>query len=376
MIEKANIDRKLARLPEIESRLSNPATAANQKLFRELVREHAALQRLSKKSERYFSLNADLAEHRDLIGKSDADPELKELAAAEIEGIEKAHAAAEKDLMFALVPPDPSDSRNAIVEIRAGTGGDEAALFAGDLFRMYSHYCELKKWKISIVDASASNVGGYKEIIFTVQGENVYGALKFESGGHRVQRIPVTEAQGRIHTSAATVAVFPEADEDDEIEIKPDELRIDVFCSSGPGGQSVNTTYSAVRITYLPTGLAVQSQDERSQHRNKDKAMSVLKSRLLDERRRVEEEKMGNTRRNLIGSGDRGARVRTYNFPQNRLTDHRINLTLYSLNRIVEGDLDEVLSALRDSDLEMRLETEFKGQTSDVRNQKSEEDEE
>jgi peptide chain release factor 1 len=359
MIEKAHVDRLLARIPEIESQLSNPATAANQKLFRELVRAHASLLKLSKKAERFFTLDADLREHRDLIGNPDADPELKELAKSEIDGLEKSLPAAEKDLMFELIPPDPSDSRKAIVEIRAGTGGDEASLFAGDLFRMYSHFCESKRWKISIVDASGSTVGGYKEIIFTVQGEGAYGVLKFESGGHRVQRIPVTETQGRIHTSAATVAVFPEAEEDDDIEIKPDDLRIDVFCSSGPGGQSVNTTYSAVRITYLPTGLAVQSQDERSQHRNKEKAMSVLKSRLLDARRRAEEEKKDSTRRSLTGSGDRSARVRTYNFPQNRLTDHRINLTLYSLSRIVEGELADVLTALRDSDLQMRIETEL-----------------
>jgi peptide chain release factor 1 len=360
MIEKEYIDRFLARLPEIESRLSQPATVANQKLYLSLVREHAALQKLAKKAERYFSLYEDVKEHRELIANPDADPELKELAKTEIEALERSFAEVEKDLMFALIPPDPNDSRNAIVEIRAGTGGDEAALFAGDLFRMYNHYFESTGWKLSIVDASPSNIGGYKEVIFTVEGEGVYGVLKFESGGHRVQRIPATETQGRIHTSAATVAVFPEAEEEDEIEIKPDEIRVDVFCSSGPGGQSVNTTYSAVRITHLPTGMAVQSQDERSQHRNKDKAMAVLKARLLDLKRREEEAKMGNTRRSLTGSGDRSERIRTYNFPQNRLTDHRINLTLHSLNRIMEGEIGDVLTALRNSDIELRLESEIK----------------
>jgi len=364
MIEKEHVDRLLVRLPEIESKLSNPATVANQKLYLGLVREHAALQKLAKKAERYFSLYEDVKEHRELIAKPDADPELKELAKTEIESLEQSFAAVEKDLMFALIPPDPNDGRNAIMEIRAGTGGDEAALFGGDLFRMYSRYCESRKWKIGIVDASPSNIGGYKEVIFTVEGEGAYGVLKYESGGHRVQRIPATETQGRIHTSAATVAVFPEAEEEDDIEIKPDEIRLDVFCSSGPGGQSVNTTYSAVRITHLPSGIVVQSQDERSQHRNKDKALAVLKARLLDQRRRDEEAKMGNTRRSLTGSGDRSERIRTYNFPQNRLTDHRINLTLHSLNRIIDGEIGDVLTALRDSDTELRLESETRSKKS------------
>ena len=272
--------------------------------------------------------------------------------------LEKALPKAELDLTVALLPPDPSSNRNAIVEVRAGTGGAEAALFAGDLFRMYSRYAEDRKFKIGMVDASPGEAGGYKEVIFGIEGEGAYSVFQFESGGHRVQRIPATEAQGRIHTSAATVAVFPEAEAEDDIEIDPDDLRIDIFCSSGAGGQSVNTTYSAVRITHLPTNTVVQCQDERSQRRNKDKAMAVLKSRLLDAQRRVEEEKMGSTRRDMIGSGDRSARIRTYNFPQNRVTDHRINLTLYNLNQVIEGKLDELIDALRKHDTELRLQAQ------------------
>ncbi|MDD4870528.1 MAG: peptide chain release factor 1, partial [Kiritimatiellae bacterium] len=297
---------------------------------------------------------------RELIASESADAELKELAKTEITDLEKALPVAERELLIALLPPDPSDSRNAIMEIRAGTGGDEAALFAGDLFRMYSHYAERNSWKIGMIDGSTSEIGGYKEVIFSVEGQDVYAALKYESGGHRVQRIPETEGSGRIHTSAATVAVFPEADPDDDIEIKPDEIRVDIFCSSGPGGQSVNTTYSAVRITHLATGVVVQSQDERSQKRNKDKAMAVLKARLLDLRRREEDEKKGNFRRSQIGTGDRSERIRTYNFPQNRLTDHRINFTLYSLDKVIDGDIGELLTTLRERDVQLRLETEMK----------------
>ena len=283
------------------------------------------------------------------------DGELAELARQEIAALEPEIAALERTLTELLTPRDPLDDRDAIVEVRAGTGGDEAALFAAELFRMYGKYAEGRGWKVGLVDSRPSDLGGFKEAVFTVEGEAAYGTLRYESGGHRVQRVPVTEAQGRIHTSAATVAVFPEAEPEDEIEIKPDEIRVDIFCSSGPGGQSVNTTYSAVRVTHLPTGLVAQSQDERSQHRNKDKAMAVLKARLLDQRRREEEERTGLTRRSLTGSGDRSERVRTYNFPQNRVTDHRVNVTLYSLDRVIEGDLEPLLSALSERDLEMRL---------------------
>jgi peptide chain release factor 1 len=355
MIEREHVEKRLARLTELETELSQPETVANQKRYRSLLKEHAALKKLEEKSQRYFSLADELAEHRSLVHDTTADPELKELAASEIDALEASTTAAQKTLMAALLPPDPNDSRNIIMEIRAGTGGDEAALFAGNLYRMYQRFAEINAWKIGVVDAAPSEVGGYKEVVFSVEGSDVYPRLKYESGVHRVQRVPVTESQGRVHTSAATVAVFPEVEEDDALEIAPEELRIDTFCASGAGGQHVNKVASAVRITHLPTGIVAQSQDERSQHRNRDKAMAVLKARILDQKQREEEARMGSARRSQIGSGDRSERVRTYNFPQNRLTDHRINLTLYSLDRIMEGELDELTAALRDHDVELRL---------------------
>ena len=250
------------------------------------------------------------------------------------------------------------------MEIRAGTGGDEAALFAGDLYRMYTRYGEQRGWKTAIMDASSTSLGGYKEVIFSVEGDDVFRTLQFESGAHRVQRIPATETQGRIHTSAATVAVLPEAEDVDEIEVQPDEIRIDTYRASGAGGQHVNKTDSAVRLTHAPTGLVVQSQDERSQHRNKEKAMRVLKARLLDLQRQEEINKMASTRRNQVGSGDRSERIRTYNFPQNRVTDHRINLTLYSLDRMMEGMMQELLGTLYERNVEIRLQEELEGQVS------------
>ncbi len=354
MIDRDYIEKVLAPLHDIEAELSTPEAAADQKRFRSLVQEHAHLRGIEKNAERYLSLLDRLAENRELAA-DESEADLAELAAAEIEEIEEAIPGAEKALMVSLLPPDPDRNRNGIMEIRAGTGGDEAALFAGDLFRMYGRYAESRGWKIDLIDASTSEIGGYKEVVFSVEGENVYGSLRHEMGGHRVQRVPVTESSGRIHTSAATVAVFPEADDDDEIDLNPEEIRVDIYCASGPGGQGVNTTYSAVRVTHLPTGIVAQSQDERSQHRNKEKAMSVLSARILDQKRREEAEKMGDARRSQIGSGDRSERIRTYNFPQNRLTDHRINLTLYSLDRVMEGGLDELLNAIAEHDLETRL---------------------
>jgi peptide chain release factor 1 len=356
MIEKQHVERALARLPEIERLLADPAAAANRLRFRDLVREHANLRKIQEKAEAHRRLEQQAAEHRGLLASEQADPDLKALARSEIADVEQALARAEKELQLALAPPDPADVRGAILEIRAGTGGDEAALFAADLFRMYSRYADQRKWKVGLIDASASGVGGYKEIVFSVEGPDAYGHLRFESGVHRVQRVPVTEAAGRIHTSTATVAVFPEAEPEDDIEINPAELRIDVFCASGPGGQHVNKTSSAVRITHLPTGVVAQSQDERSQHRNREKAMAVLLARILDARRREEDERKGNARRTQIGSGDRSERIRTYNFPQNRLTDHRINLTLYSLNRLIEGEIGEVVHALREHAARIRME--------------------
>lgn len=359
MIERRQIERKLDRLQATEAALTDPAVLSNPRLLREKVREHAALKRLETLALEYFRILDEIPLNREMASDGSTAAELREMARQEITEMEARLPAVERDVLIALLPPDPTDRRNAVLEVRAGTGGDEAALFAGDLFRMYTRYCESRGWKIGVIDASASDVGGYKEVVFTVTGENAYGALRFESGGHRVQRVPVTEAQGRIHTSAATVGVFPEVEEEDAIDIPADELRIDIFCAGGKGGQGVNTTYSAIRITHLPTGLVAQCQDERSQHRNKDKALSVLKSRLLDQRRQAEEAKIGKTRRDLIGSGDRNQRIRTYNFPQNRMTDHRVNLTLYSLDRIIEGNLQPLLDALHQHDLAQRLEAEL-----------------
>ncbi|HAS83266.1 MAG TPA: peptide chain release factor 1 [Verrucomicrobia bacterium] len=358
MIDSAIIDRVLIRIPEIESRLSDPATASEPLRFRALIKEHSHLKRVADKAQRYLQLTRSIEENR-VMAADDADPDMAALAREELEASETELPLAEKDLRLNLLPPDPDDNRNAVMEIRAGTGGDEAALFAGDLFRMYARYAESKGWKIGVVDASPGEIGGYKEVIFGVQGDGVFGVLRHESGTHRVQRVPQTEAQGRIHTSAATVAVFPEVEEDDDIVIPPEEVRIDIFRSSGPGGQSVNTTDSAVRVTHLPTGVTVQCQDEKSQHRNREKAMMVLKARLLDHKLREEAERQGAARRLQIGSGDRSERIRTYNFPQNRLTDHRINLTLYSLDRIVEGLLEDVIQPLREHAMEARMQAEL-----------------
>jgi peptide chain release factor 1 len=360
MIDRRHVEKALARLTEIESRLSEPGTASNQKLYQQLVREHSALKKLSDKAQRFFDLMTTFEEHSALIKDESSDSELRELAQSEIGEIEEALPQAEKDLMFALLPPEPSEERNAIVEVRAGTGGDAAALFAGDLFRMYSRFAETQGWKINLISASASEVGGFKEIMFSVEGAHVYKVLQYESGGHRVQRIPVTESSGRIHTSAATVAVFPEVEAEDDITIPPDEVRIDIYRASGPGGQSVNTTDSAVRLTHIPTGVVVQCQDEKSQQRNREKAMKVLTARILDKRRQDEADAMGKKRRALIGSGDRSERIRTYNFPQNRLTDHRINMTLYSLDRAMEGALEDLTNVLREHDLQERVAQELK----------------
>jgi len=359
MIDRLQVEKMLRKVQAAEAALTDPAVLGNPKLLRQKVREHATLKRMEEFARRYFRLLDERASNRQLADDATADQELREMARLETAAIEAALPESERDLLYALLPPDPADSRNAVFEIRAGTGGEEAALFAAVLFRMYSKYCEMRGWKLGVIDASPSEIGGYKEILFTVAGDGAYGWLRFESGGHRVQRVPVTEAQGRIHTSAATVGVFPEAEEEDDIVIPPEELRIDIFCAGGHGGQGVNTTYSAIRITHLPTGLVAQCQDERSQHRNKEKALNVLKARLLDQRRQAESAKMGKTRRDLIGSGDRSQRIRTYNFPQNRMTDHRVNLTLYSLDRIVEGQLDGLLEALRRHDLNQRLEGEL-----------------
>ena len=331
--------------------MGDPAVLGDAARYRATVREHTALRKLEAAAKRYFKLLDDIDGNKALLD----DPDFGPMAKEELEKLEGEVPAAERAVLAGLLPPDPLEGRNAVFEVRAGTGGEEAALFAGDLFRMYSRYCEAKGWAVHVMSSSPTSLDGYKEIIFTVEGDGAYGLFRFESGGHRVQRVPETEAQGRIHTSAATVVVFPEADEEDELEIPEKDLRIDLFCAGGAGGQHVNKTESAVRMTHLPTGLVAQCQDERSQIRNREKCLATLKARILDFRRREEEAKLGASRLTLRGSGDRSERIRTYNFPQNRLTDHRVDLTLYSLDRIIEGALDPVLSALREKDLSERI---------------------
>ena len=331
------------RLTELDASLADPATSADMKRFRAVAREQTEASALVTLWRRYQQRERDLAGAREMQG----DAEFAELVRDEIAGAQSDLDALQSDVQAALLPKDADDDRNAFVEIRAGTGGDESALFAGDLTRMYLRWCERAGFRTEVMSESASELGGYKEIVLRIDGSGAYGKLRFESGGHRVQRVPVTESQGRIHTSAATVAVMPEPDEAEEVQLNPAELRIDTFRASGAGGQHVNKTDSAIRITHLPTGLVAECQDDRSQHRNKAKAMAVLVARLRDKERNERATKEAATRKGLIGSGDRSDRIRTYNFPQGRLTDHRINLTLYKLGMVMDGDLDEVFAALQ-----------------------------
>ena len=333
------------RFKELEAQLSDTAVMQDMKKYSELMKEHAAAKEIVDYYAIYKKTVSQLEEAREMAG-SESDPELKEMAKEEIKELEEQKETQIKELRTLLIPKDPLDLKNIIMEIRAGTGGDEAALFAADLFRMYSKYAELKKWKIEIMSSHESGLGGFKEIVFSVSGKNVYENMKFESGVHRVQRIPETESGGRIHTSAVTVAVLPEAEETD-IQINPEDLKIDVYRSSGPGGQCVNTTDSAVRMTHIPTGLVVICQDEKSQIKNRAKALRVLRSRLYEMEEAKKQKERSEARKSQVGSGDRSERIRTYNFPQNRLTDHRINLTLYKLDLIINGELDELLDALK-----------------------------
>ncbi|MCL7961076.1 MAG: peptide chain release factor 1 [marine benthic group bacterium] len=342
----------------LAAQLADPAVLEDPGRLRTVAQQHSDMTPLVEAGRQYLKMLDDLAQARELLDSNEA--ELASMARLEVESLEEDMDGVEERLRALLVPKDPLDDRPAVVEIRAGTGGDEAGLFAADLYRMYSRYADARDWVIEVLSSSEGTLGGLKEVIFIVRGRDAYGALRYESGVHRVQRVPVTESSGRIHTSAASVAVLPEAEEVD-VEVDPGDLKIDVFRSSGPGGQSVNTTDSAVRITHLPTGLVVSCQDEKSQHKNKAKAMKVLRSRLLDRVVAEQEAERSRERRAHVGTGDRSAKIRTYNFPQNRVTDHRINLTLHQLESVLGGNLDEVVEALRAAGLEERMHEEDQG---------------
>ncbi len=335
--------RQRARLHELDALLSAPDVVDNMERFKTLSREHADASTVVEVFNRYLQREADLTAANEML----ADADMADMAREEIDTAQADMAQLDTDLQQLLLPKDPDDERNAFVEIRAGTGGDESALFAGDLARLYTRYAERQGWQVEVVSESPSELGGYKEVVLRVSGAGAYGRLRFESGGHRVQRVPATETQGRIHTSAATVAVMPEPDETEAVKLNPSELRIDTYRASGAGGQHINKTDSAVRVTHLPTGITAECQDGRSQHSNKAKALQVLTARLQEKDRSERAAKEAATRKGLIGSGDRSDRIRTYNFPQGRITDHRINLTLYKVLQVMEGDLDEMVHALQ-----------------------------
>jgi len=341
MIEKLLVIEE--KYDELTYALTNPDILSNAQLCQKYSKERSELLPIVEKIHEYKKMLSDIADAEDIVKSGDGD--LRELAQEELEELKKRKPILEEELKIMLLPKDPRDEKNVILEIRAGTGGEEAALFGASLFRMYSKYAEAKRWKIEVIDSNPTGLGGLKEIIANITGKGAYSRLKYESGVHRVQRVPVTEASGRIHTSAATVAVLPEA-EDVDIKIEEKDLRIDTFCASGPGGQGVNTTYSAVRITHIPTGMVVQCQDERSQIKNREKAMKVLRSRLLDLEMEKKEKERAMERKTQVGTGDRSERIRTYNYPQNRVTDHRIGLTLHKLEQVLEGSLDELIDSL------------------------------
>jgi len=342
MIEKLQIIQQ--RFDEVSDLIIQPDIISDQKQYVQLNKEYKDLRILTEKGEEYKSLMANIAEAEEII-KDASDAEMVEMAKMQMDDAKGQLPALEEDIKFLLIPKDPEDSKNVVVEIRAGTGGDEASIFAGDLYRMYSKFCQDKGWNVSLVDSSEGTAGGFKEIIFEASGDDVYGVMKFESGVHRVQRVPQTETQGRVHTSAATVMVLPEAEEFD-VEVNMNEVRVDYFCSSGPGGQSVNTTYSAVRLTHEPTGIVAQCQDQKSQHKNKDKALKVLRSRLYEMELAKKLAADSQKRNSLVSSGDRSAKIRTYNYPQGRVTDHRIGLTLYDLQNIINGDVQKIIDEL------------------------------
>ncbi len=337
------LDQIEARYEELTTQLADPAVIADSSRFARLARAHSELGEIVEKHREWKDLRRGVADTREML--RDADPEMREMAAQELRGLEERMAATEQELKTLLTPRDPNDEKNVVLEIRAGTGGDEATLFADEVFRMYSRFAESQGWKVDVISKSQSPVGGMKEGIAVIEGRRVYSKLKYESGVHRVQRVPRTEQQGRVHTSAVTVAVLPEVEEVD-VAIEPKDLRIDTFCSSGPGGQSVNTTYSAVRITHLPTGLVVSCQDEKSQIKNKARALRVLRARLYELEQEKQRRALAQERRAMVGSGDRSEKIRTYNFPQNRVTDHRIGLTLYQLGEVMDGRLEPFVDGL------------------------------
>jgi len=342
LLEK--LDQLSDRHEELHALLSDPDIIADQNNFRKLSIELSDIDPVMDSFHRYRALETEIEEAR--LMAADEDPEISEMAAEELPALEAEHQRLEAELQILLIPKDPNDNKNVFLEIRAGTGGDEASIFSGDLFKMYSHYADNQRWKLDIISKNEGEHGGFKEIIVKIEGQGVYSKLKFESGAHRVQRVPETESQGRIHTSACTVAIMPEVDDVDEVEINPADLRVDTYRASGSGGQHINKTDSAVRLTHLPTGVVVECQDERSQHKNRARAMSVLKSRLYEAELQRQQSEQAQTRKSLVGTGDRSDRIRTYNYPQSRVTDHRINLTLYKLDEIMTGGLSQVIDPL------------------------------
>jgi peptide chain release factor 1 len=342
---------------EIGETMNQPEVISDMKRYVKLSKDYKELTPIVEAYKEYEKISANLESSKEMLS-TEKDEELREMAKDEVEVLQQRKEQLEEQIRLILLPKDPQDSKNAIIEIRAGTGGDEASLFAGDLFRMYTRYCEIKGWKVEIVDFTEGSLGGYKEIIFNVTGEDVYGTLKYESGVHRVQRVPKTEAQGRIHTSAASVVVLPEADELD-VEIKPSDIRKDVFCSSGPGGQSVNTTYSAVRLTHIPTGIVVSMQDEKSQLQNLEKAMNILRTRIYEREYQKYLDEVASKRKTMVSTGDRSAKIRTYNYPQGRVTDHRINYSIFNLPAFMNGEIQEMIDQLMLAENAERLKAEI-----------------